>query len=300
VLAESGEDLVDVVQMGREVGAEDDDVVEVDEEEDADEGAKDVVHEALEGGGCAGKSEEHDGELEGAEWGGDGCLVDVLLTVADLCEGGVEIEEGEKLGVAEGEENVLNVRHAGGGLDGLRVELTPVSYHSHGAVLLFNKEDGGTKGRRRGSDVAALEQDGELAAEFLKLDGVHAVGVTGRRTAAGDEVDGVLDGAARRQAGGEVVREAVGEGAEEVAAIGRLLFGQREFGQGRVGVGGGVGCKGRGDDSEEAVLVAAGKCAACGAVGEDGDGRGWVKEEDVVDVGESRGRGGRSCCWWLG
>ena len=76
-----------------EVGGVDEDVVEVDDDERVQEGAKDVVHERHEGGwGDGGEAKRHDSVLEMAIPGSEGCLGNFGLRDADLMVARAEVE----------------------------------------------------------------------------------------------------------------------------------------------------------------------------------------------------------------
>ena len=98
VAAKGLEDLVDAGFVGSEVGGVQGDVVEVDDDEGVQEGAKDVVHERHEGGWGVGEAKRHDSVLEMAIPGSEGCLGSVGLRDADLTVARAEVEFCEHCG----------------------------------------------------------------------------------------------------------------------------------------------------------------------------------------------------------
>uniref|UniRef100_A0A388M5S4 Uncharacterized protein n=1 Tax=Chara braunii TaxID=69332 RepID=A0A388M5S4_CHABU len=86
LLSEDREDLAEVLKAGLEGGAEDKDVIKVDNDTDFEEVAEDVVHGGLEGSGGIGESEWHHEELVVPEPRAEGGLVSVLLADTDLVE----------------------------------------------------------------------------------------------------------------------------------------------------------------------------------------------------------------------
>ncbi|GBG76646.1 hypothetical protein CBR_g22861 [Chara braunii] len=101
LLSEDREDLAEVLKVGLEGGAEDKDVIKVDNDTDFEEVAKDVVHGGLEGSRGIGESEWHHEELVVPEPRAEGGLVSVLLADTDLVEATTKVDLGKVLGSTE-------------------------------------------------------------------------------------------------------------------------------------------------------------------------------------------------------
>ncbi|GBG86036.1 hypothetical protein CBR_g40937 [Chara braunii] len=100
-----GDGLLEIFALGgsRKLcgGAEDKDVIKVDDDTDFEEVAEDVVHGRLEGRGGIGESEWHHEELLVPEPRAEGGLVGVLLADTDLVEATVKVDLGKVLGSTE-------------------------------------------------------------------------------------------------------------------------------------------------------------------------------------------------------
>uniref|UniRef100_A0A388LW15 Uncharacterized protein n=1 Tax=Chara braunii TaxID=69332 RepID=A0A388LW15_CHABU len=101
LLSEDREDLAEVLKVGLEGGAEDKDVIKVDNDTDFEEVVEDVVHGGLEGSGGIGESEWHHEELVVPEPRAEGGLVSVLLANTDLVEATTKVDLGKVLGSTE-------------------------------------------------------------------------------------------------------------------------------------------------------------------------------------------------------
>ncbi|GBG61013.1 hypothetical protein CBR_g18609 [Chara braunii] len=101
LLSEDREDLAEVLKVGLEGGAEDKDVIKVDNDTDFEEVEEDVVHGGLEGSGGIGESEWHHEELVVREPRVEGGLVSVLLADTDLVEATTKVDLGKVLGSTE-------------------------------------------------------------------------------------------------------------------------------------------------------------------------------------------------------
>eukprot|EP00896_Chara_braunii_P021225 GBG79101.1 hypothetical protein CBR_g28816 [Chara braunii] len=101
LLSEDREDLAEVLKVGLEGGAEDKDVIKVDNDADFEEVVEDLVHGGLEGSGGIGESEWHHEELVVPEPRAEGGLVSVLLADTDLVEATTKVDLGKVLGSTE-------------------------------------------------------------------------------------------------------------------------------------------------------------------------------------------------------
>ncbi|GBG59895.1 hypothetical protein CBR_g66701 [Chara braunii] len=110
LLSEDHEDLAEVLKVGLEGGAEDKDVIKVDNDTDFEEVAEDVVHGGLEGSGGIGESEWHHEELVVPEPRAEGGLVSVLLADTDQVEATTKVDLGEVLGSTETIKEIENPR----------------------------------------------------------------------------------------------------------------------------------------------------------------------------------------------
>ncbi|GBG73568.1 hypothetical protein CBR_g16912 [Chara braunii] len=109
-VAEDREDLAEVLKAGLEGGAEDKDVIKVDDDTDFEEVAEDVVHGRLESSGGIGESEWHHEELVVPEPRAEGGLVGVLIADTDLVEATAKVDLGKVLGSTEMIKELRNPR----------------------------------------------------------------------------------------------------------------------------------------------------------------------------------------------
>src|SRR5258708_38847595 len=70
------------------------------------EGAEDVIHHGLEGGGGVAQSEEHDEWLKECSVHGRGCLPLISFFETDVVEAPVEVQGGEPFCVAQPSEHI--------------------------------------------------------------------------------------------------------------------------------------------------------------------------------------------------
>ncbi|GBG68063.1 hypothetical protein CBR_g1184 [Chara braunii] len=110
LLSEDREDLAKVLKVGLEGGAEDKDVIKVDDDTDFEEVAEDVVYGRLEGSGGIGESEWHHEELVVPEPRAEGGLVGVLLADTDLVEATAKVDLGKVLGSTKTIKELINPR----------------------------------------------------------------------------------------------------------------------------------------------------------------------------------------------
>jgi hypothetical protein len=225
---------------------EDDQVVKEGEARDADEGAKDVIHEAHEGGRAVGQAERKNSKFEAPHTSVEGGQVHVVGVEAGLVVPSKKVKGGEEFGPVQLIEELI---HAGEGvavLDGLGIECPVVDAHTEGTISLAGKEDGRTILRASRPDPAFLEVDGELALELLELSRGHAEGALLWGVGVWFEVDPVE----RAHVGcctwfGEGGVEAV----EEVVEFGLVRWGEASGGGEWVrGVGGKGGSRGDVDE----------------------------------------------------
>ncbi|GBG67809.1 hypothetical protein CBR_g932 [Chara braunii] len=101
LLSEDREDLAEVLKVGLKGGAEDKDIIKVDNDTDFEEVAEDVVHGGFEGSGGIGESEWHHEELVVPEPRAEGGLVSVLLADTDLVEATTKVDLAKILGSTE-------------------------------------------------------------------------------------------------------------------------------------------------------------------------------------------------------
>ncbi|GBG59893.1 hypothetical protein CBR_g66699 [Chara braunii] len=109
LLSEDRKDLAKVLKVGLEGGAEDKNVMKVDDTE-FEEVAEDVVHGRLQGSEGIGESEWHHEELVVPEPRAEGSLVGVLLADTDLVEANVKVNLGKVLGYTETIKELENPR----------------------------------------------------------------------------------------------------------------------------------------------------------------------------------------------
>ncbi|GBG85544.1 hypothetical protein CBR_g40182 [Chara braunii] len=109
LLSEDREDLAAVLKVGLKGGAEDKDVIKVDDNTDFEEVAEDVVHSRLEGSGGIGESEWHHDEVVVLEPRAEGGLVGVLADM-DLVEATAKVDLGKVLGSTETIKELGNLR----------------------------------------------------------------------------------------------------------------------------------------------------------------------------------------------
>ncbi|GBG89502.1 hypothetical protein CBR_g49293 [Chara braunii] len=163
LLSEDREDLANVLKVGLEGGAKDEDVIKVHGDTDFEEVTEDVVHGGLECGGGIGESERHYEELVVPEPRAKCSLVGVLLADTDLVETTAEVDLGEIFGSTEA---IKKFRYPGEWvlvLDRDPVQGTIVCAHAEfrGTVLL---EGGGAK-----RNESFFKEFIELALHFFGL-----------------------------------------------------------------------------------------------------------------------------------
>ncbi|GBG64073.1 hypothetical protein CBR_g40520 [Chara braunii] len=98
LLSEDREDLANMLEVGLEGGAKDEDVIKVHDDTDFDEVTEDVIHGGLECGGGIGESERHYEELIVPEPRAECGFMGVLLADTDLVEATAKVNLSEIFG----------------------------------------------------------------------------------------------------------------------------------------------------------------------------------------------------------
>ncbi|GBG59791.1 hypothetical protein CBR_g54895 [Chara braunii] len=98
LLSEDREDLANMLEVGLEGGAKDEDIIKVHDDTDFEEVTKDVIHGGLGCGGGIGESGRHYEELIVPEPRAECCLMGVLLADTDLVEAITKVNLGEIFG----------------------------------------------------------------------------------------------------------------------------------------------------------------------------------------------------------
>ncbi|GBG88339.1 hypothetical protein CBR_g46904 [Chara braunii] len=101
LLSKDREDLVEMLKVGLEGGAIDEDIIEVDDDTNFQEVEENVIHCRLECGGGVCEAEGHHEEFVVPELGTKGGLVGLLLADADLVEATAKVDLGKILGSTE-------------------------------------------------------------------------------------------------------------------------------------------------------------------------------------------------------
>ena len=124
--SEGGEGGAEMDLVLLHVMGEHQDVIEIDDDKGVEVGAEDVVHEALESGGCICEAEGHDGILEMAIAGAEGGLGDVVGVYADLVVAMAQVDLGEDCGAMEAIEELVDTGEGVAVLDRDVVETTVI------------------------------------------------------------------------------------------------------------------------------------------------------------------------------
>ncbi|GBG69835.1 hypothetical protein CBR_g4663 [Chara braunii] len=185
-------DLANVLKVGLEGGAKDEDVIKVHDDTDFEEVTEDVVHGGLECGGGIGESERHYEELVVPEPRAECGLVGVLLADTDLVEATAEVDLGEIFGSTEA---IKKFRYPGEWvlvLDRDPVQGTVVCAHAEfrGTVLL-DEEITGSEGGGARLNESFFKEFIELALHFFGLGDGELVQRAARRRMTGLEINGV-------------------------------------------------------------------------------------------------------------
>jgi hypothetical protein len=101
--------------------------------------------------------------------GAEGGLVDVSVMDPDLVVAMAKVDLGEDGGAVKAVKELIDAGEGVGIFDRGVVDGAVVDAKAEGAILLFDEEDGGAKGRDGLADVAAGEEVGELAAQLVEL-----------------------------------------------------------------------------------------------------------------------------------
>ncbi|GBG77231.1 hypothetical protein CBR_g23558 [Chara braunii] len=180
LLSEDREDLANVLKVGLEGGAKDEDVIKVHRNTDFEEVTKDVVHDVLECGGGIGESERHYEELVVPKPRAECDLVGVLLADMDLVEATAEVDLGEIFGSTEaikdpGEWVLV--------LDRDLVQGTVVCAHEEfRGVVLLDEESIGSEGGGARLNESFSKEFIELALHFFSLGDRELVRRAGSRS----------------------------------------------------------------------------------------------------------------------
>ena len=136
------------------VEAENENVVEVDNNEVISHVTEDIIHEMLEGCGGIGHSEGHDQVFERAIAGAKGCFQFVPRGNADIVVARSKVEFGKNLGLLEAIEEIVDQRKWVSVLSGDAVQAPIIHTEAEGAVFLFGEKDGSASGGIGWSDEA--------------------------------------------------------------------------------------------------------------------------------------------------
>ena len=109
--------------------------------------AEGVIHEALEGGGGVGKSEEHHGGFEEPLMGDEGGFPLVSVFDSYIVISPPNVEFGEDLSVSQFIYEVGDERKGVGVADGMFVDVAVVLARAESSILLFDEEEGRGLGR---------------------------------------------------------------------------------------------------------------------------------------------------------
>src|ERR1700716_647741 len=116
--------------------AEDEDVVQVDDDEAVEDGLEDRVHEVLERGWSVAETEGHDKELVVAISRPERCFRDILALDANLPVARTQIEFGEVLASCKPVEEVVDAGERILVLDCDVVECAIINTHTEATILL--------------------------------------------------------------------------------------------------------------------------------------------------------------------
>ena len=124
------------------VGGVDKEIIHIDDKPSfGNHVVEEVVHEALEGSGRVGESEEHHGGFEKSFMGDEGCFP--LVTVLDsyIVLPPLNVEFGEDLGVSQLVYKIRDEREGVGVVNGVFIDVTVVLAGAESSVFLLNKEE---------------------------------------------------------------------------------------------------------------------------------------------------------------
>ncbi|GBG88315.1 hypothetical protein CBR_g46882 [Chara braunii] len=288
LLSEDREDLANVLKVGLEGGAKDEDVIKVQDDTDFEEVTEDVVHGGLECGGGIGESERHYEELVVPEPRAECGLVGVLLADTDLVEATAEVDLGEIFGSTAA---IKKFRYPGEWvlvLDRDPVQGTIVCAHAkfQGTILLDEETTGSEGGGARFKE-SFFKEFIELALHFFGLGDGELLRRAARRRMVGLEINGVgyiSIGRGRRRSRGTIL-------AFHPHKVGHLEvlngeLGGVETGSVEVVIGGGWSGVVRGDVMEDA--------------GAGGSGRGPVMGVESIAVKHAREAVGKGHVGFVG
>jgi hypothetical protein len=150
------------------------------------------VHHGLEGGGGVGETEEHYGRFKESFVGDESCfpLVSVFDPYVVISPSYVYL--GKVLGSFEFVEEVGDSREGVSVPDGGLVELSVILTGSKGAVLLFNKEEGGGLGGNGVADISFLQVVFDEGIEFTIFSRGETVNLPSLWLETGFEVDAMI------------------------------------------------------------------------------------------------------------
>jgi formyltetrahydrofolate hydrolase len=141
VFLEDLEDRLKICEMLLSRFAEDEDVVQIDNDEAVQEGLEDRVHETLERGWSIAESKGHDKELVVAISRPKRCFRNVLVLDANLPVSRAKIELCEVVASCKPIEEVIDARKRILVFDCDIVERPIINTHVEATVLLLDKED---------------------------------------------------------------------------------------------------------------------------------------------------------------
>jgi len=160
VLSEEFQDLSDMFDVVLLVSTVDQDVINVDNDGNVEEGSKNILNQRLKSSWGIGESKRHNLVLVVAISSAKCCLWDVILMDSNLVVARTEINLGEYLGFIETVYQIINEWDGESILDGDLVECSVVNAHVEFSIFLFDEDD-------QGSIWALAWFDGSILQEFV-------------------------------------------------------------------------------------------------------------------------------------
>src|SRR6184192_827628 len=158
VLAEDFEDLADVVDVLLVISAIDQDIIDIYDHADVQQGFQDVLNQRLKGSWGIRESEAHDFVLIMTVSCAKSCLLNVIFVNADLIVSPTKVDLGENLCTLKSVNEVINEGNGKSVLLGDLVEGPIVNAHAQLPILLLDENDRSAIGRCAWFDGSSFDE----------------------------------------------------------------------------------------------------------------------------------------------